>query len=182
MDRPLTTGSLVLRPTPEDLIATLSDDELVALDHLLAHQWSDVGVDLDLLARIVPNVARRSLLGTLARQVDLLGTAILPRDRIDPATIERMERDRQLAIEHRKRREEGVCVRAERLSRVYRRPWSARLRPATLGVYHRVGYAYNMQAACGQIILDELTGVRLEDVSPEIRCRHPRCRQGGANR
>jgi ABC-type iron transport system FetAB permease component len=86
---------MVLRPSPEDLIKMLVDDELVALDLLLERlptkeqerrdnvngpAVADLGdADQETFAKMVPNAVRRGVVVTISRQLRQLGVTIRPR-------------------------------------------------------------------------------------------------------
>ncbi len=86
---------MVLRPSPEDLIGMLVDDELVALDLLLErlpindrerrNSVNDPAVadlsdrDQETFAKMVSSPGRRGVVVTIARQLRQLGVTIRPR-------------------------------------------------------------------------------------------------------
>lgn len=86
---------LVLHPSPEELIASLDDDELIALDLLLERlpngdvdrrakmddpAVADLGsADQSRLQGLVPDPIRRGRVVTVARQLRRLGIEIRPR-------------------------------------------------------------------------------------------------------
>lgn len=89
-----------LRPSPEDLVRMLVDDELVALDLLLERMptvdrdrrdtpndpaAADLeGNDQEALCRLVADPGRRGVVVTIARQLRQLGVTIRPRNETVP--------------------------------------------------------------------------------------------------
>lgn len=73
-----------LHPSPEDLVLTLPDNEQIAVDLILEMTMPDDccawdGKRYQELRELVPNDARRGYLGTLCKQLRLLGVSIRPR-------------------------------------------------------------------------------------------------------
>jgi hypothetical protein len=73
-----------LRPSPEELVPTLPDNEQVAIDLILELTLHDDcciwdGKRYQQLRELVPDDARRGYLGTLCKQLRLLGVSIRPR-------------------------------------------------------------------------------------------------------